>query len=81
MVKLLGVCRYFRLYFAGYTSRDIPNGASASTVQAALMSIKQDQATTTAAEGAETVTVTVAMESAASPVVWRVTFLSHLEVS
>lgn len=45
------------------------------------MSIKQDQATTTASEGAETVTVTVSLESTGSPVAWQVTFLSHLEVS
>lgn len=44
------------------------------------MSIKQDQATSSANEDAETVTVTVSLDSAASPVAWRVTFLSHLEV-
>lgn len=47
------------------------------------MSIKQDQATSSASEGAETVSVTVSLESAesATPRVWKVTFLSHLEVS
>lgn len=45
------------------------------------MSIKQDQATTSASEGAETVTVTVSVDSTASLLAWRVTFLSHLEVT
>lgn len=46
------------------------------------MSIKQDQATLSARAGAEVVSVVVSLESAASasPYVWRVTFLSHLEV-
>ena len=73
---------FFRLYFAGYTSRDIPNGASAAEFQAALMSITQDQAISSADGGADPVHVTVSLDAVVSPIVaWRVTFLSHLEVT
>lgn len=76
--------RSFRLFFAGDMSRDVPNGASAAEFQAALMSIKQDQASSSAGGGGgETVSVTVSLDPADSPgaLAWRVTFLSHLEAS
>lgn len=76
--------RSFRLYFAGDVSRDVPNGASAAEFQAALMSIRQDQASSSASDGGqETVSVTVSLDSEddSGALAWRVTFLSHLEVS
>lgn len=55
---------------------------SAAEFQAALMSITQDEAISSASAGADAVHVTVALDdSAIAPIVaWRVTFLSHLEV-
>ncbi|CAM9800578.1 unnamed protein product [Ectocarpus sp. 6 AP-2014] len=74
-----GNIRSFRLYFAGDVSREVPNGASAAEFQAALMGIKQDQAT--ASGGEEIVSATVSLDSDvdSGAVAWRVTFLSHLD--
>lgn len=83
-----GICdccfRSFRLYFAGDMSRDVPNGASAAEFQAALTSIRQDQASSsTSAGGGEAVSVTVSLDSEddSGALTWRVAFLSHLEAS
>lgn len=70
----------FRLYFAGEVSRDIPNGASAAEFQAALMSIKQDVSSSD--RRGELVSAKVSLSSNyTGAVAWRITFLSHLEVT
>lgn len=71
--------RFFRIYFAGYTSREVVNGASAAEFQAALASIRQDRSSGDG--GGERVLANVERASKDSGAVeWRVTFLSHLEV-
>lgn len=58
---------------------DVANGASAAEFQAALMSITWDASSSDGSRKA--LSVSVDRTSTDSGVEWRITFLSHLEVS